>query len=389
MSRTLLGLLILALAAAPLSGSAAEPYEISVILPVTGPGAFVAHVEINSLTVIEQMTNKAGGIRGRPIRFVVQDDQSNPAVSVQLLNGIIAKKAPFVLGSTLAATCNATAALLKDGPVQYCFSPGVHPAAGSYQYSAGVDTGALLAAATRYLRERKLTKVAVITSTDATGQDADRFIDAIFGSAENRAMTLVAREHFNTADINVAAQLARIKAAGADVLIAWTTGASFGTILRGVRDTAIDIPVVSTPGNMLASQLRQYTNIMPKELFFPNMASFLTPDQLPNGPLKNKVAGFYDAFKAAGLRPPSGEGQVWDQILITLSALQKFGFDATPAQIHSYIDNLHGWFGINGSYDFRKFPQRGVGIDVVIVQQWDPAKEAGIPVSRPGGAEVK
>jgi branched-chain amino acid transport system substrate-binding protein len=387
--RVLFGLsLALAVLLLTLPAFGAEPYEIDVILPVTGPGAFVARVETNALGVIEQMTNKAGGLRGRPIKFVVEDDESNPAVSVQLLNRSIAKKAPFVLGSSLAAACNATAALLKDGPVEYCFSPGVHPPAGSYAYSSGVDTGALLAAAIRYVRERGWTKIALITSTDATGQDADRTIDAILAEPDNHALSLVAREHFNVSDINVAAQLARVKASGADVLIAWTTGASFGTILRGVRDAGIDLPVVSTPANSLATELRQYASIMPKELLFPNLPSFLDPDQLPKGPLRNNVAHFFDAFKAAGLRP-SGEGQVWDSILIVLSAVQKLGFDAQPAQIRDYIDNLRGWSGINGTYDFRAYPQRGIGIESVIVQRWDPATERGIAVSRPGGAVLK
>ena len=381
-------LLALTLPIVPLRGFAAEPYVINVVLPVTGFGAFVAKVETNALTVIEADTNKAGGIRGRPIHFVVQDDQSSPQVSVQLLNALIAQKVPLVLGSTLAATCNATAALLKEGPVQFCFSPGVHPADGTYQYSSGVDTGALLAASAHYLRDRGLTKVAVLTSNDATGQDADRDIDAVFAAPENHVLSIVSRDHFNPTDVNVAAQMARIKGSGANVLIAWTTGAPFGTILRSVRDAGLDIPVLSTPGNALATQLQQYTSIMPKELLFPNLASALPAADLPPGRTRDNVQKFDDAFKNAGLRP-SGEHQVWDSIQIALSALQKLGFDATPLQVRDYINTLHGWTGINGTYDFAKYPQRGIGIDAVNVQRWDPSNQTSVAVSRPGGAALK
>ena len=348
----------------------------------------MAKVEVNALNVAEQVINKSGGVRGRPIKFQVYDDQSDPKVAVQLYNQLLAGGAPFFLGSSLSATCNATAALLKDGPLQYCFSPGIRPAAGSYVYSAGVDVAALLSAGARYLRDRGLNRVAILTSTDATGQDADRAIDAVFSAPENRSLTIVAREHFNPADVNVAAQMARFKASGANVVIGWATGAPFGTILRGVRDEGLDLPVMSTPGNMLAIQLRQYASIMPKEFLFPNLRSFLQPDQTPRGPVRTALTRFYDAFKAAGLQP-SGEGQVWDPILILAGAIQKLGFDATAAQVRDYVNNLQGWTGINGQYDYHLYPQRGIGLDSVVVLRWDPAKEAGIPLSAPGGALLK
>lgn len=372
----------------PLAGNAADPYVVNVILPETGAGAFVAKVEVNALTVAEQVINKAGGVRGRPIKFDVLDDQSDPAVAVQLYNKIVASGAPFFLGSSLSATCNVTAALVKDGPLQYCFSPGIRPAPGSYVYSCGVDAATLLGAGMRYLRERGLTRIAVITSTDATGQDADRAIDALIAAPENHSLTIVDREHFNPADVNVAAQMARFKAAGANVVIGWATGAPFGTILRGVRDEGLDVPVMSTPGNSLAVQLRQYTSIMPHELLFPNLRSFLEPNGLPNGPAKTALVRYYDAFKAAGLHP-SGEGQVWDQIMIMVSAVQKLGFEARAAQLRDYVNNLQGWTGINGPYNYHTYPQRGIGLDAVVVTRWDPATELGVQLSQPGGALPK
>lgn len=372
----------------PAPSRAADPAIIPVILPVTGPGAFVASVEVNALNIAEAMINKSGGVHGRPIKFDVEDDQSDPAVAVQLFNAQLAKKAPFVLGSSLSATCNAMAALIKDGPLEYCFSPGIRPVAGTYVYSTGVDAGSFLRVGTRYLRDRGLTRVAVLTSTDATGQDADRAIDAVFAAPENHALTIVDREHFNPTDINVAAQMARFHASGANVIIGWATGAPFGTILRGVRDAGLDLPVMSTPANMLAVQLRQYKAILPQELMFPNLSSFLTPDQMPNGPVRDNLVRFYGLFRAAGLQP-SGAGQVWDQIFILLSAVQKLGFDATAAQIRDYVNDLRGWTGVNGLYDFHKYPQRGIGDDALVMLRWDPAAEIGIPLTQAGGAPLK
>jgi branched-chain amino acid transport system substrate-binding protein len=280
------------------------------------------------------------------------------------------------------------APLLKDGPVEYCFSPGIHPAEGGYIYSAGVGVTDLMSAVARYCRERGLKKIAIVTSTDATGQDADRAVDEIFGALDNRVLSIVDREHFNTTDVSVASQMTHVKGSGADVLIAWTTGTPFATILRGARDTGLDLPIVSTNGNMSYTQMHQYTSILPKELLFPGLPSF-GPDQLPAGPLKSAVNRFLDAFKTAGIRPENGENQVWDATLILIDALKKIGFDATPAQIRAYVNGLRGWTGIYGTFNYRAIPQRGVGIDAVIIQRWDSAKDGWVGVSKPGGSPLR
>jgi branched-chain amino acid transport system substrate-binding protein len=93
----------------------------------------------------------------------------------------------------------------------------------------------LLATTARYYRERGWRKVALITSTDASGQDGERQVNAAFSTPENKNMEIVDREHFNTSDISVAAQMTHIKQSGGQAMIAWMTGSSFATILHGTR----------------------------------------------------------------------------------------------------------------------------------------------------------
>lgn len=384
----IVGLCAAILAAVPSFAPAADPYEINVILPITGAAAFLGKADVNALTVIEQTVNKAGGIRGRQIKFVILDDQTTPAVAVQLLNGVIAKNVPFVLGSTLSAVCSAMGPLLKDGPVEYCFSPGIKPAPGTYVYSAGAGSIDLIGAIARYARDRGFHKIAELSTTDATGQDADHSIDTVFALPENRSLTMVDREHFNGGDVSVAGQMTKIVAAAPDMLIAWSTGTPFATVLRGVRDAGLDVPIMSTNGNMSYAQLHQYAGFIPKELLFPGLPS-LAPGQLPNGPLKSAVNRFLEAFKSANAASPeAGENQVWDATLILLEGLRKYGFDATPTQIRDYVNNLHGYTGVYGTFDFKAIPQRGIGADAVIIERWDPVKEAFIGVSRQGGAAL-
>jgi branched-chain amino acid transport system substrate-binding protein len=371
----------------PRAAIAADPYEIDAILPQSGNGAFLGSAQMVALKVLEEQINRRGGVAGRPLKFVYLDDQSSPQNAVQLTNGIIAKKAALMVGSTLVSICSAEAPLVKDGPLTYCFSPAIHPPAGSYMFTAGTSTTDMLEASMRFFRSKGWTKVAILASTDATGQDVDNNITQMLALPENKSFAIVAHEHYNASDVSVAAQIARIKSSGAQAMIAWTVGGPLATIFNGMQSTGLEIPVLATPGNMTYVQMKQYASFLPKDLYFPGSAAF-APEQLPNGPVKRAVSAYLDAFKAINVRPDQGHLFVWDPINILVAALNKLGPNATPAQLRDFINGYRG-AGVFGEYDFRAVPQRGVGVTSVVMVRWSPEKDTWVGVSRAGGEPLR
>ena len=71
----------------------------------------------------------------------------------------------LIEATSIVAMCSAELPLLRNGPFDYCFSPGMHPQPGSYMFSIGVDTRDLIQAVFRFLRESGITRIATITST--------------------------------------------------------------------------------------------------------------------------------------------------------------------------------------------------------------------------------
>jgi branched-chain amino acid transport system substrate-binding protein len=368
---------------------AADPFEIDMITSLTGQAAFLGNEEAATMQTIADIVNKGGGIGGRPIRFVVSDDQSNPQIALQLVQGVIAKRAPVMVGPTITAACGAVMPVLEDGPADYCLSPGVHPPEGSYMFSAAFSTVDACAALIHYLRQRGWTKIAMITSIDATGQDAERNVDAALALPQNSGASIVDREHFNVTDISVAAQMAHIKSSDAQAVVAWATGTPFSTLVRGIHDAGIDLPVATSNGNLTFQQLSTNATFLPKELYFAGIPSAATAAQLPRGPTKDAQLAYVNAFKAIGVRAEIGQYQAWDAGWIVVAALRKLGLGATGGQVRDYIAGLQGWYGVNGAYDFRAYPQRGIGMSTVNVVRWDAGNDTWIPVSKPGGEPIK
>jgi branched-chain amino acid transport system substrate-binding protein len=383
---------IIALLGVALAGAAnaAQAYDINVILPLTGGASFLGKAEQTTLQLAESMINEAGGIQGQQVHFIVYDDQSNPQTAVQLTNRVVAAKPAVIFGSSLVSSCNAMAGLMKDGPVMYCFSPGIHPSPGSYVFTSSVSTLDLADALFRYFRLKGWTKLAFLTSADATGQDAEHGLDEVAKRPENKDVTVVERAHFNTTDVSVAAQLEHIKAANPQALIAWSTGTPIATVFKGVIQAGLDIPIATTDGNMTYQQMSQYAAFLPKQLYIPSPEwleheGVMTLD--PSVEAAQKL--FFDSFKAAGsTKPDVAATLAWEPVMIVVAALQKLGPNATAAQLRDYLAALKGFAGVNGVYDFPRSPQRGLDVENAIVTLWNPTRQTWDVVSKPTGVPL-
>jgi branched-chain amino acid transport system substrate-binding protein len=353
------------------------------MVPQTGSGALQGQEQSAGLAALETYVNSTGGIHGRPIKFDIVDTQSNPQISVQLMNYAAAKKVPVVLGPSFAAECAAIAAIVRTGPVDYCTSPGMHPDPGSFVFSSGFSTYDLLGMTVRYLKERNLKRVAIISSTDASGQDGERSLDAAIALPANKDMAVVAHEHFSTTDLNVAAQVVRVKAAAPQALIVWTTGTPFGTILRSIHDSGLEIPVLTSPGNQTYEQMSGYAGFLPNELLFTS-GPFSAPDQITDRGMRKDVDALYASLRS--VKVPSFASQiVWDPALLIVAALRKLGTDATAEQVRAYIAGQRGWIGENGRYDFTSTPQRGLDGSSSLIVRWDASKSTFVAASKLGG----
>jgi branched-chain amino acid transport system substrate-binding protein len=380
---------LLALATFGPAMAQSKPYVLDAILSLTGTAAALGADEAASLALYEKVVNGTGGLRGQPIHFEIVDDGSNPATAVQLATAILAKHPIAVLGSTLAGPSQAMAPLFKNGPVLYATTPLIAPEKGTYIFGAGAQTRYNMLAAMRYFRLKGLTKLAFITTTDASGQDYTRVVDYALTLDENKNVTIVDRETFGLADLSIAAQISHIKASNPQAVIAYVTGTPFGTVLQGLSTAGIDVPVYTSGVNFNPVLLDRFKAYLPKSELIVAAASFLNRNRSARDPLKGAIDEFYQALDAAGAKPNAAYSYTWDPARIIVSGLRKLGPNATPEQLREYIANLRGFAGISGAYDFSIGDQHGLTQDSQIILRYDPSVPgAQRVVSQQGGAPL-
>jgi branched-chain amino acid transport system substrate-binding protein len=385
----LAAVLVASFAAGSAPASPAGPYTIDVLLSLTGSYAFVGNEDADAFKVFEDYANRTGGIRGQQLHFDIHDDQSSPAVAVQLANQMIAKHPAIVMGSQGGSLCSAIMPLFKDGPVDYCLVPSIYPPKNGYVFAAQIALNPFVNGMIRYLRLRGWKKIAIITSTDGSGTVDDIATKESLALPENKDIQVVAWEHFNPTDINVNAQAIRIKNAGAQAVIVWTAGTPFGTVLRSFADVGVNLPIETSNANAQPRQLMGYQAFLPAEMVMPGPL-YLSPASADRPSLRKAFLAFYQAFAADNKRAEPGSApSVWDSSSIVLSALRQLGPNASANDIRQYILGLRDFAGTDGIYDFSSGDQHGLSDKSVVLTAFNPKTQEFVAVSGGGGVPIK
>jgi branched-chain amino acid transport system substrate-binding protein len=373
------------IAAAPVR--AAEPYVINTILSLTGRIAFVGQTQLKSLKGVEAMVNADGGIKGRPISFVAADDESSPQTAVQLANNLIAQNVPIILGSSSPNSCGAMAPLVAaKGPLLYCLANGGDPVAGGYEFLTSMSYDAQMDVTVRYFRERGWNKVATLFATDSGGQISEKALQSALALPENKSVHIVTAQHFAPDAASDAAQMAVIKGANPDVVVAWATGGAAGTMFRGEKDLGIDLPTLTSGGNLMGAFLKQYATVLPQTMIVAGVPYYGGDTNDPA--TKKAIAEMETALGAVGTQPDMVTISAWDPALLLVKALRELGPNANATQLRDYFHKLKAWTGINGPYDFTADPQRGTGFRNVVMVRWDVPQGKAVALSELGGAPL-
>jgi branched-chain amino acid transport system substrate-binding protein len=110
------GGLMLSSSLSPSWAQSGGPIRIGLIIPLTGGTSQFGATMGQAAKIAETEINSAGGVRGRPIEIVIEDDQSNPEAAVRAAHKLIdVDKVVAIGGSYASAVTSAIAPLCWEG----------------------------------------------------------------------------------------------------------------------------------------------------------------------------------------------------------------------------------------------------------------------------------
>src|SRR5262245_36085250 len=103
------GALVSTLALPPFARAQGKPIRIGSTLPLTGPLASLAIIHKVTAEICVENLNKRGGLLGRPVEWILRDDQSKPELTRTIYEQLITAdkvdlvQSPYATASILAA----------------------------------------------------------------------------------------------------------------------------------------------------------------------------------------------------------------------------------------------------------------------------------------------
>ena len=99
-----------ALAAPSIVRAQGAPLRLGVLTPLTGAGSFDGPRMLKAMQAVANEINAAGGLLGRKIELVVEDDETNPEAAVRAAHKLIdVDKVPVIMGTWASAVTTAVA----------------------------------------------------------------------------------------------------------------------------------------------------------------------------------------------------------------------------------------------------------------------------------------
>jgi branched-chain amino acid transport system substrate-binding protein len=97
------------------------PLRLGVLTPLTGAGGFDGPRMLRAMNAVREEINAVGGVLGRQVTFVVEDDQTNPEGAVRAARKLIdVDKVSAIMGTWASAVTTAVAPLCWESKTFLC-----------------------------------------------------------------------------------------------------------------------------------------------------------------------------------------------------------------------------------------------------------------------------
>lgn len=361
------------------SGSAtgegnAEPYRIGAIVSLSGSYAGLGTPEQKAIEMEMKRINDSGGINGRQVEVIFEDDATDPAKAQAAVARLLEQENVIAV---IGATGTSQTMALRDD-IDRAGVPQVSMAGGSV-ITAEFDKNVfqtpwpnriVVPFTLKALKDRGLVNVAVISDTGGYGKDGH---DLILKDADTAGVKIVADETFNPGDTDMTAQLTKIKAASPDVVLMWNAGKEAAIVAKNIKQLGMTVPLVGSPGNGRREFIEGAGDAA--EGFRFAAGKILVPEAYGEGTPAFQVAQKFiaDYSFAYGVAPDIFAGHASDAFLVVTDALKRIKGEATPASLRDAIEATDGLVGVGGTFAYSPEDHNGLTEEELVFYRVDGA----------------
>ena len=351
---------------------AQEPIKIGVSVGLTGYAAAVDRAWRDGLEVAADYVNSKGGVLGRKVQLVIEDNKSEPQEAVTVYRKMISsdKVNLFISGCVSAGTFAAAPFVVRAQiPMFLCSILPPQPDQVSWAYSFLAPPRFEVEKRYAYLKAKtEIRKVGVLHDPTPYGNLQK---DLALKGAPDYGVEVPVVEQYKQDDADFNTQISKMESAGAKAIVKIGLGGSTLTVAKNIKQLGLktllmgsvdDLAVFKPAGETLGDQF----------LFVASPAQVF--DVLPEGAMKQEISRFLPLWRAKhGDRDPVWAGKAWDAMMVAVAALEK-AQSVEGQKVRDAVETLPPYQGTGGLYSFSPTVHQGITSNPFFIATYEGGK---------------
>jgi branched-chain amino acid transport system substrate-binding protein len=339
---------------------------LGAIVPSSGPFAEWGRTNTVTLQMLEKRVNSTGGINGAKLRIAILDDATKPAQATNNLRKLAGDdKALAVAGPLTSSAAEVTFPVANEMKIvatsQASSKPGVAKLNRPWAFRNTIDEGVLGRTTVPYYKKSfNIKSVAIIfDAKDATAATVgSRIMPALMKENEIEVLNASDPLSFNTGDLDVSAQVTKMKALNPDGVVVSADYSQAVTVIREMKRQGMIKPVVGATQLISSAILKAAPEIpiIAPATFYASMKGD-KPEKFVNElqPLLRKTSGL-----PSEIEPSMYDANIYEIVSIYIDAIKATGVTGKPedletdrTKIRDYMAKLVAFPGLGGPIGFN------------------------------------
>lgn len=346
--------------------SAAEKYKIGGIFPLTGALSWLGEYKKKGAELKVELINKAGGVNGRQLELITYDDQSSPETASRVAQRLVSRDEVIaMIGTASVPVSGAVGSIAAKSRIPAIIGSGyeVNAQKEPFLFNTAHKTDFAVARPFQYFKSKSISKVALLMPIGPLGELGSTLARKY---APEHDITIVGEEKFDIKAADLTAQLAKLRSLNPQTVFSFCTGEPAALVARSMDQMGMNIPVLVSHGNANPGFLKFVANLKLPILVPAGRAA--APDEVADSdPCKKVVVDFSREHQQKYGEPANYySAEMVDAIDLIAAALKKTG-SADPVKLRDAIEQIRGFVGMNGIYNFSPTDHHGTVLSDMMV----------------------
>ena len=339
-----------------------ESIKVGAILAVTGGASFLGEPESKTLEMLVEEINGKGGINGTKIELIIKDSGANPEKAISFAKQLIEEEQVLaILGPSTSGETMQIKGIVEEAEtilISCAAAEAIVDPVAKWVFKTPQKDSYAAQMIYRTMNDMGISKIGVVVANSGFGNAGKGQLEKY---ASQFGVEILIAETYDRAATDLTATLTKLKGKGVEAVVNWSIVPAQSIIPKNMKQLGMDVPLFQSHGFGNIKYV-EAAGAAAEGIIFP-CGRLLIAEGLPaNHPQRAALVKYKQDYESKYKEDVSTfGGHAYDALMILVEAVKKAGTD--KHKVRDAIENLKGFGGTGGVFNFSASDHNGLGID--------------------------